>query len=86
MPNRKNKADVSASETIAALEAELHDFLRQKAACAERVKQLLFEEDPAQGKIFAKEIFTLQQEKLRLEVEAQVRRNKINRIREVGLS
>lgn len=85
MPTPKNNADASVSEAIVALESEIVDFSRQQAECADRVKKLMLEEDPARGIVFAKEIFTLQQEKLRLEVEIQFRRNKINRIREFGL-
>ena len=86
MSNPKNNAGVSASEAIAVLESEIVAFSRQQADCADRINKLLLTEDPTRGIVFAKEIFTLQQEKLRLEVEMQIRRNKINRIREFGLS
>ncbi len=86
MSNLKQNADASASEAIAALEQEIRDISRQQADCADRVKKLLFEEKPNQGIVFAKEIFTLQQEKLHLEVELQARRNKVNRIRDFGLA
>lgn len=85
MPSREDNTNASASEQIAALEAEIVDFSRQQAECATRIRQLLFSEDPAGGKVFAKEIFTLQQEKLRLEVEVQFRRNKMNRLREENI-
>lgn len=38
-------------------------------------------EDPGAGIFFAQEIFKAQQDKLRLEVEIELRRKKINRIR-----
>lgn len=85
MPSPDDNRDASASETVAALEAEIVDFSRQQAECADRVKALIFAENPAEGVVHAKEIFTLQQEKLRLEVEVRARRNKINRIRAFGL-
>lgn len=85
MPSREDNANASASEQIAVLEAEIVDFSRQQADCAERIRQLLFSEDPAGGKVFAREIFSLQQEKLRLEVEVQFRRNKMNRLREENM-
>jgi hypothetical protein len=86
MSNPKNNADASASEAIAVLESKIIVFSRQQADCADRIKKLILTEDPTRGIVFAKEIFTLQQEKLRLEVEVQILRNKINRMREFGLS
>lgn len=85
MSTQKNNADASASKAIAALESEIVEFSRQQAECADRIKKLMLAEDPVRGVVFAKEIFTLQQEKLCLEVEVLARRNKINRIREFGL-
>jgi hypothetical protein len=46
-----------------------------------RCRALLAAEDPAKGVFHAAEIFRLQQYKLRLEVEMEFRRKKINRIR-----
>ena len=45
------------------------------------VKRLMSEEDVKNGKSFAQEIFDTQQNKLRLDVEIEFRRRKINRIR-----
>lgn len=84
MTNPENSGDASASETISALEEEITEFSRQQANCSERIKKLMLEEDTDRGIVHAKEIFSLQQEKLRLEVEVQFRRNKINRLREEG--
>ncbi|GAB6059503.1 hypothetical protein [Desulfonatronum parangueonense] len=76
----------SEFEAIAALEKQIQDFAAQKQACAARVKELMFSEDTTAGIIHAKEIFMLQQDKLRLQVEMDCRRNKINRIRKFGLA
>jgi len=76
--------DASAPETaadIALLEAEMADFLRRKQECETQVRRLRGEEDMAAGRFFAKEIFELQRDKMRLDVEAELRRKRINRLR-----
>ncbi|SDB11916.1 hypothetical protein SAMN05660653_00564 [Desulfonatronum thiosulfatophilum] len=83
---QENAESRSESEAIAALEVEIQEFAAQKQACAARVKELMFSEDTAAGIVHAKEIFMLQQDKLRLQVEMDCRRNKINRIRKFGLA
>ncbi|WP_035271841.1 hypothetical protein [Desulfonatronum thiodismutans] len=84
--NAPNAASSSEAEAIAALEAELDDFTAQQIACAARFKELLFSEKPSEGVVYSQEIFRLQQDKLRLQVEIDCRRNKINRIRLFGLA
>ncbi len=83
---RENAELKSELKAITALEFEIHEFMAQKEACAARIKELIFSEDVAAGIIHAKEIFVLQQDKLRLQVEVDCRRNKINRIRLFGLA
>lgn len=80
--------DASGSEAgaIAALEAELEDFKSRQIACAAKIKELLFSEKPYEGIVHAREIYRLQQDKLRMQVEIDCRRNKINRIRLFGLA
>ena len=56
-------------------------FAAERDACVARCRELLAAEDPAKGVFHAAEIFRLQQDKLRLEVEMEFRRKKINRIR-----
>ena len=46
----------------------------------QKIIELRNQENPAEGKFFAEKIFALQQEKLRLEVEIDLRRKKINRL------
>jgi hypothetical protein len=84
--NAPNAASSSEAEAIAALEAEQDDLTAQKISCAARIKELLFSEKPSEGIVHAQEIFRLQQDKLRLQVEIDCRRNKINRIRLFGLA
>lgn len=72
---------VSESETIAQCETEIADFTAQRDDCVRRVRELMAAEDMAKGVFHSEEIFLLQRDKLRLEVEIQFRTNKINRIR-----
>ena len=66
---------------MAALSAEAEELAaRQKEVMAE-IRRLRESEDLAAGKVYAQEIFALQQEKMRLEVEIEMRRRKVNRIR-----
>lgn len=76
---------MSESPEIQALQAEMAAFAEQGKACAARIRELRASEDPARGVFFAQEIFAATQEKLRLEVEAEFKRKKINRIR-LGIS
>jgi hypothetical protein len=69
------------AELIAKTEAEMAGFTAERDACVKRCRELLAAEDPAKGIFHAAEIFRLQQNKLRLEVEMEFRRKKINRIR-----
>jgi hypothetical protein len=77
------KIDASASDAlaIACAEAEMAGFTMERDACVARCRELLAAEDPAKGVFHAAEIFRLKQDKLRLEVEMEFRRKKINRIR-----
>jgi hypothetical protein len=86
-PSPSHPGDENAFEaaTLADLQVRVDDFLAQKQACAARIKELLFSENRAAGIVHAQEIFSLQQDKLRLQVEADCCRNKINRIRLFGL-
>ena len=71
----------SPAEVIARCEAEMAGFAAERDACVAKCRELLAAEDPAKGVFHAAEIFRLQQDKLRLEVEMEFRRKKINRIR-----
>jgi predicted nucleic acid-binding Zn-ribbon protein len=80
--NRQN-LDASVCAEIASLEAEIAAFEREMAACREREQDFRRREDPARDLFFAAEIFELTRERLRIEVEIDIRRKKIRR-RELG--
>jgi hypothetical protein len=71
----------SSPESIADCEAAIDLFARRKQEVESGVRELRETEDIPSGKIFAKDIFNLQQEKHCLETEIQILRNKIRRIR-----
>lgn len=81
MQSPKTAESESPAEAIARCEAELAAFTQERDDCVKRCRELLAAEDPAAGVFHAAEIFRLQQSKLRLEVEMEFRRKKINRIR-----
>jgi len=69
------------SDDIAVVEAEIADFERQLAETVAHIRALRAEEDPAKGIFRNTEIYTAQQEKLRLDFEIQYRQGKIKRLR-----
>jgi len=79
--SQETDASESEAETIARCEAEMAGFAAERDACVKRCRELMAAENPAAGVFHAAEIFRLQQEKLRLEVEMEFRRKKINRTR-----
>ncbi len=81
----KTAESESPAEAISRCEAEMAAFAVERDACVAKCRELLAAEDPDKGVFHAAEIFRLQQDKLRLEVEMEFRRKKINRIR-LGIS
>jgi hypothetical protein len=79
-PDTRPPASDSDAE-IAALTAERAGFAAQRDECVRQCRALMAAEDPEAGVFHAAEIFRLGQEKLRLEVEMEFKRKKINRIR-----
>ena len=77
----KNQEDESVSREIERLDAELEEIRQQKDMCLKRKKELMSGEKPSEGIFFHDEIHSMQMEALRLEVEAETRRKKINRLR-----
>jgi hypothetical protein len=71
-------------EEIAAVEAEIAQFEKERDECLASIRALRDEEDPAAGVFRNVEIHAAQQEKLRLDFEIQFRKNKIKRIRYTG--
>lgn len=77
-------ADASVSEDVRTLDAEIQAFEAMREACTKNIRELMAKEDPAAGVFYAAEIHAAQQEKLRLDVEIQFRRNKVSRLRFQG--
>ncbi|NJB68819.1 erythromycin esterase-like protein [Desulfobaculum xiamenense] len=75
------KDDVSVSDDIETLSREFEEFKLQKEAAEAQVKNLRNAEDPKNGVFYAQEIFHLQQDKLRLDTEMEIRRRRMNRLR-----
>jgi len=65
---------------IASLEQEMEDLSQKKKDCEKLIIDYRNKEDPAKSIFYAKEIFELQQEKLKLGVEIDLRQKKKNRI------
>lgn len=78
MGNQSGKESVS--EEIARLTIEMEDLSRRKHECVKKFKELMAEENPGKGIFHHKEIFSLQQERLTLEVQEEFCRKKINRL------
>lgn len=68
------------SEQVFELETEISALTSQRDAVTKKVRELRDAEDVQAGQVFASEIFSLQQEKLRLDVDIEFRRKKINRL------
>jgi hypothetical protein len=66
---------------LAALCAEAEEFAARQKEVVARIRHLRETEDLAAGKVYAQEIFALQQERMRLEVEIELRRRRANRLR-----
>lgn len=84
----KGNGDASASSRgcgadldISGLRRELEGFSRLHQEAEQRIRELRRTEIQDRSRNLAKEIFETQQEKLRLEVEMEFRRKKINRLR-----
>jgi hypothetical protein len=70
----------SVSDQVALATRQMEEFKRMKQECVDKARELMAMEDPAKGIYHNKEIFRLKQDSLRLEVEAEFCRKKINRL------
>ncbi len=70
----------SVSEQISRLTRQMEDFMQRKQECLQKAKELMAGEDFDKGIFYHKEIYSLKQDSLRLEVEAEFCRKKINRL------
>lgn len=78
-------ADTRLSDDIPTLEEEVARLTLEREKVKLAVRQFMEAEDPKNGVCHHEEIFRLQQDKLRLDVEIKFRTNKINRIN-LGIS
>ncbi|MEF8823159.1 MAG: hypothetical protein V5B78_11255 [Desulfohalobiaceae bacterium] len=79
----QNGGDTSWSD-IERLEAEIKDLSDRRQETERELKQLCSAEDVSAGVVYPQRIHNLQQEKLRLDVEIQRRRNLVNRLQWEG--
>ena len=76
---RNGDGELLNDQDLAALEAEMERLGQEKKQCEQMIQELRLKEDPGQGIFYAREIFDRQQEKLRIQVEIDLRRAKKNR-------
>ncbi len=67
-------------DDAAGLKSGIQRLGEAQRVCIERLRAFLQAENPAQGVFYAPEIYALQQEKLRLEVELEFHRRKLARL------
>lgn len=79
MPNLPD--DASLPDDIPALEAQIAEIEQARADCEATLRRLVESEDLANGVYFAQEIHEARQLKLQLQVQKELRRVRINRIR-----
>ena len=75
----QNGGDTSSTE-LERLDGEIKDLTNRQQETEREIKQLCSQEDVAAGVVYPQQIHQLQQEKLRLEVEIQSRKNRRNRL------
>lgn len=73
--------DASLPNSIPELTAQIALLEEQGRVCEAAVRQLCEAENPARGVFFAREIHEARQRKLQLEVQKELRRVRINRLR-----
>ncbi len=73
-------AEKRLSDDIPTLETEIEELTLERDNAIKAKLEFMAAEDPKNGIFHNTEIFELQQDKLRLDVEIQFRVNKINRI------
>ena len=81
MTNLKEPVEESVHDEVARLTREIEELSKEQVSLVNLVGKLRDSEDPANGVFHHQEIFEAQQNKLRLEVEIQMRQAKINRLR-----
>jgi hypothetical protein len=74
------QGEARLSDDIPTLEAEVAQLTLEREKTMKAIRDLREAEDPARRIFHHEEIFRMQQEKLRLDVDIKFRTNKINRI------
>jgi len=78
--NPEQHEETRLSDDIPTLEAEVAEMTLHREKVMQAIRDLRDAEDPANKIFHHEEIFQMQQEKLRLDVDIKFRTNKINRI------
>ncbi|QGY39894.1 hypothetical protein GM415_07065 [Pseudodesulfovibrio cashew] len=78
--SKSASGEARLSDDIQVLEGEVAQLTLERERVMKTIRELREAEDPANKIFHHEEIFTLQQDKLRLDVEIKFRTNKINRI------
>jgi len=79
--NPATQGEKRLSDDIEVLEAEAKEMTLQQEKVIKTIRELMEAEDPKNGIYHHREIFDMQQEKLRLGVDIKFRTNKVNRIK-----
>ena len=74
------QGETRLSDDISTLEAEVAHLTLEREKTMKAIRDFRDAEDPSKGIYHHEDIFRLQQEKLRLDVDIKFRTNKINRI------
>lgn len=81
MTTQNQNENASKLQEISDIECEIAAMRVEQAARQERIKALLFSEDPAQGLTHHEEIFRMQQDKLCVDTEIQFRKVALCRLK-----
>ncbi|GAB6177773.1 hypothetical protein JCM16814_26640 [Desulfobaculum senezii] len=77
----ERKDDVCESADMEQLSQEFDQFKLEKETVEAQIRKLRSEEDFEKGVFFAQDIHRLQQDKLRLDTEMEIRKRRMNRLR-----
>ncbi|NLY40254.1 MAG: hypothetical protein GX055_01345 [Desulfovibrionales bacterium] len=80
MTQNQNENALKSPE-MSQLEEEILTFRAEQALLQKRIKTLLLSENPEQGLTYHEEIFRMQQDKLRMDTEIQIREVKLRRLK-----
>lgn len=78
--HRNSAEDALLSKQINSHKAEIKNLKSSKEKLEQKIKDLLFREDPNKGIFHAQEIYRLKQDKLCLQVEIDIQEKKLKRL------